>query len=72
MQIIVVGGGVMGLCCALRMARRGVAVTVCFSQRMRIEVGGGASGAAIGALWPGAPLSEEPLQRRHPGEFAGV
>ena len=61
MRIIVVGGGIIGLACAWRLARRGAQVALFESRR----IGVGASGAALGALWPPSALNKGPLQRLH-------
>src|SRR5690348_4081510 len=50
-DVVVIGGGVIGLSIAWRLARKGLTITVLESGRL----GGGASGAAAGML---APLSE--------------
>ncbi len=68
MNVTVIGGGVIGLSCAWRMAQRGAAVSLYDARAL----GEGASGAALGALWPAAPLSAHPhqeLQRRSLWQF---
>lgn len=47
-DIVVVGGGVIGLMCAWRVAQAGAGVTLVERDR----IGGGASGAALGLLMP--------------------
>src|ERR1044072_6632668 len=56
---VVVGGGVIGLACAWRMAQRGMDVALV----EREEIGSGASGVAAGMLAPvgEATWGEEPL-----------
>jgi glycine oxidase len=60
-DVIVVGGGVIGLTAALRLAQRGLRVTVL----ERDEPGGGTSAVAAGMLAPiaEADLNEQPLLR---------
>ena len=60
-KVVVVGAGVIGLSCAWQLARRGAGVTV-FEKGRR---GSGASGAALGALWPPAARHEGTLQKLH-------
>jgi glycine oxidase len=60
-RIIVVGGGVMGLSCAWRLAGAGAQVDL-FESR---NPGEGATRAALGALWPASPLATGPLQELH-------
>lgn len=60
-DISIVGGGVIGLSCAWRLAKRGAKVTLL----ERHECGDGASGAALGALWPPSPLKNKPLHQLH-------
>jgi glycine oxidase len=59
-DVVVVGGGVIGLACAWRLAQRGAAVTV-----VDPDPGGGASGVAAGMLAPvtEARMGEEALLR---------
>jgi glycine oxidase len=59
-DVVVVGGGAIGLACAWRLAARGAAVTV-----VDPDPGGGASGVAAGMLAPvtEARIGEEPLLR---------
>jgi glycine oxidase len=59
-DVVVVGGGVIGLASAWRLAQRGAVVTV-----VDPEPGGGASGVAAGMLAPitEARMGEEPLLR---------
>lgn len=47
-DVLVIGGGAIGLSCAWRLARRGAKVSLVEANRC----GGGASGASLGALWP--------------------
>ncbi|MGN6370693.1 MAG: NAD(P)/FAD-dependent oxidoreductase [Phycisphaerae bacterium] len=58
MNISVFGGGVIGLTCAWRLAQAGATVSLYDARRQ----GQGASGAALGALWPAAPLANFPHQ----------
>ena len=60
-RIIVVGGGVMGLSCAWRLAQGGARVTLYEKRRC----GEGATLAALGALWPASPLANGEAQRIH-------
>ncbi len=60
-RAVVIGGGVMGLGCAWRLARAGAAVEVLEAR----HCGEGATLAALGALWPASPLIDGPLQRLH-------
>ena len=48
-RVIVVGGGVIGVCCSYYLAKRGAAVTVV----ERDEIGQGASYGNAGAIAPG-------------------
>jgi glycine oxidase len=59
--IIVIGGGVIGLSCAWRLAGAGARVDL-FESR---QPGQGATRAALGALWPASPLATGPLQELH-------
>ena len=61
MNVIVIGGGVMGLSCAWRLAQAGAAVRLLEAR----ECGQGATRAALGALWPSSPLVNGPLQNLH-------
>lgn len=56
-EVIVVGAGVVGLACAERLATAGRDVLVLEAG----SIGGGATGAALGALMPHAPTAETPL-----------
>ncbi|NNM88875.1 MAG: FAD-dependent oxidoreductase [Phycisphaerae bacterium] len=60
-DVVVVGGGVMGLTSAWRMAQRGLKVTLIEANRC----GSGASQAALGALWPPSATHTGPLQLLH-------
>lgn len=60
-DIGVIGGGVIGLACAWKLAARGLRVCV-YERRC---VGGGASGASLGVLAPPSPISQQPLQVLH-------
>jgi glycine oxidase len=54
-RVVIVGAGVVGLCCAVRLAKSGARVTLVEAESADIEVWGtGASAAAAGML---APLS---------------
>jgi len=59
MKIVIVGGGVMGMACAWRLAQRGARVTLLDQGNF----GSGASSAALGALWPSSMLNPGPLQQ---------
>ena len=61
MRILIVGGGIMGLSCAWRLAQSRCQVTL-LEQR---TCGGGATHASLGALWPPSPLADGPLQKLH-------
>lgn len=61
MQVTIIGGGVMGMSCAWRLAQRGVRVTLLEQGSFGRE----ASSAAIGALWPSSMPTPGPLQRMH-------
>ena len=54
---IVVGGGVIGVCCAYFLARRGSRVTVL----ERDEIGSGASFGNAGTISPGHPPMNRPV-----------
>ena len=60
-DVVVIGGGVIGLTSAWRMAQRGLKVTLVESDRC----GAGASSAALGALWPPSATINGPLQALH-------
>ncbi len=57
-DVLIVGGGVMGLACAWRLAQRGLRTTILEENRC----GHGASRAALGALWPSPLANAGPLQ----------
>lgn len=59
MNVTIVGGGVMGMTCAWRLAQRGAEVTLLDQGTL----GSGASMAALGALWPSSVPNPGPLQR---------
>lgn len=61
MKVLVIGGGVMGLACAWRLAGAGAQVEL-FEGR---ACGQGATHASLGALWPASPLAIGPLQELH-------
>lgn len=61
MNVLIIGGGAIGLSCAWRLAQGGASVTL-LEQR---TCGAGASTAALGALWPPSPLAAGPLQQWH-------
>lgn len=60
-DVLVIGAGVIGLSCAWRLEQGGAKVTLCEKK----ECGSGASGAALGALWPPAPSHKDILQQQH-------
>jgi glycine oxidase len=60
-KAVVIGGGVMGLACAWRLGQVGMRVEL-FEKK---KCGAGATGAALGALWPPSPLARGPLQEMH-------
>ncbi len=60
-KILILGGGVIGLACAWRLAAAGARVEL-FEAR---DIGHGATLAALGALWPASPLAAGPLQQLH-------
>lgn len=60
-SLIVVGGGVIGLASAWRLASRGIPVTLL----ERREVGAGASGIPWAALWPSAATKRGPGHLAH-------
>ena len=55
-RALVIGGGVIGVCCAYALARRGIGVTVV----ERDEIGGGASSGNAGTISPGHPPINRP------------
>lgn len=59
MNVTIVGGGVIGMACAWRLAQRGAKVMLLDQENF----GSGASSAALGALWPSSMPSPGPLQR---------
>lgn len=61
MDIMVIGGGVMGMTCAWQLAKNGADVAL-FDEG---KLGRQASAAALGALWPSSMLRPGPLQRLH-------
>ncbi len=67
MKVVVIGGGIMGLACAWRLAGAGADVMLLESR----NVGEGATLAALGALWPASPLSRGPLQELHRESLGG-
>ncbi len=60
-DVVVVGGGVIGLSCAWRLAQGGRRVVVL----ERATCGAGATLASLGALWPPSPLIDQPPQNFH-------
>ncbi|RMF77161.1 MAG: FAD-dependent oxidoreductase, partial [Planctomycetota bacterium] len=60
-DVLVIGGGVIGLTCAWRLAQRKLRVTLVERGRC----GDGASGAALGALIPAPPTRTTPLPLLH-------
>jgi len=52
MKVLIIGGGIIGMTCAWRLADAGVDVEV-FDGR---GCGQGATHASLGALWPASPL----------------
>ncbi|MCP5088749.1 MAG: FAD-binding oxidoreductase [Rhodobacteraceae bacterium] len=58
-DVIVVGAGVWGLCCAFACAKRGLSVRVLEADR----IGSGASGGIVGALAPHTPEQWEPKKQ---------
>jgi len=59
--VSVIGGGFIGLACALRLAQRGVDVTV-FEKEI---CGSGASGASLGVLWSPSPKQDGVYAKFH-------
>jgi D-amino-acid dehydrogenase len=59
-RVLVVGGGVIGVCCAYYLARRGASVTVV----ERGEIGTGASFGNAGCIAPGHPPLNTPSRKR--------
>jgi glycine oxidase len=57
-NILIIGGGIIGLSAAYRFAKAGAAVTVVERQTF----GSGATLASLGALWPARPSITGPLQ----------
>jgi len=57
-NVLVVGGGVIGMCCAWRLAQRGLRVTLL----ERGACGSGASGASLGVLMPSPATKHGPVQ----------
>ncbi len=55
-RALVIGGGVIGMCCAYSLARRGIGVTVL----ERDEIGSGASFGNAGTISPGHPPINRP------------
>jgi glycine oxidase len=67
-KIIIIGAGIMGLSCALQLARQSrlTGTTPCQILVLDSRASGqGASTAALGALWPPSPLITGPLQSLH-------
>ncbi len=60
-DVIVIGGGVIGLACAWRLAQKQAAVRV----YERSVCGAEASSASLGVLAPPSPLPQKPLHRLH-------
>ena len=65
-DILIIGGGVIGLSCAWRLAQRGLRVTLV----ERGACGSGASNAALGALIPAPPTRTGALQQIHRDSLA--
>jgi D-amino-acid dehydrogenase len=61
-RVVVVGGGVIGTCCAYYLARRGVDVLLL----ERGEIAGGASSGNAGVIAPGHPPINKPERRKRP------
>lgn len=59
-RVIVVGGGIIGVCCAFFLARRGAGVTIV----ERDELGAGASFGNAGCIAPGHPPLNTPTRKR--------
>ena len=64
---IVVGGGVIGVCCAYFLAKRGSRVTVL----EREEIGSGASYGNAGTISPGHPPINRPVPAVADGPATG-
>ena len=62
MKILIVGGGIMGLACAWRLAAAGAQVELFEAAGVRR---GCDAGRKAWALWPASPLADGPLQRLH-------
>lgn len=60
-DVLILGGGVIGLSCAWRLAQNGLSVTVVEQRRC----GAGASNAALGSLSPSRAANIGALQRLH-------
>ncbi|HMD53753.1 MAG TPA: FAD-dependent oxidoreductase [Phycisphaerae bacterium] len=60
-DVVIVGGGVMGLSSAWRLALKGIKATIVEIGRC----GEGSSRAALGALWPSPAVNAGPLQILH-------
>lgn len=60
-DVIVIGGGIIGLSCALELANRGLKITV-FEKDGPIS---GASNLSLGVLCPPSPLNHRPFQTLH-------
>lgn len=67
-DIIIIGGGIIGLAIAYRLARRGAAVSVIEAGRP----GGGTTSAAAGMLCPGFELPHLSVSDRAPFHAAGM
>ncbi len=61
MDVVVIGAGIIGLSTAWRLGGMGHRVSI-FEAR---TIGGGATGASLGALWPPMPHVVGPLQMLH-------
>jgi glycine/D-amino acid oxidase-like deaminating enzyme len=60
-EVLIIGGGVLGLSCALRLARQGAGVIVIDGA----DMGFGASGRAGGQVIPGLKHDPDELERTH-------
>jgi glycine oxidase len=58
---VIIGGGVIGLTCAWKLAESGLKVAVV----ERNKCGQGASGSSLGVLWPPSPLRKGPFYDLH-------